>query len=176
MIENHILNKNELFCKNCYFRECRCKNLGIINRRHAYLSKTFDLKKMERYFGISDTDISTHSISLQRKTRFHYDLTIKKLNVYDPLATYIRFLPRDVNNLIYSYLRETNFVIKIRVSLPRDYPFDLSIWTVTNYVKDGKLQDVREETKKARCLSKNLSPTMMLDKEILCYVSTLLNQ
>lgn len=176
MNENYILVNNELFCKNCYFRECRCKNLGIINRRHAYLSKTFDLKKMETHFEIPDTDISTHSISLQRKNRFHYDLTIKKLNVYDPLTTYIQRLPRDVNNLIYSYLRDTNFVIKMNARLPRDYPFDFPEWTVTNYVKDGTLQNIIEETKKAQCLSKNSSPTMMLDKEVLCYVSTVMNQ
>lgn len=130
---------------------------------------------MERYFGIPDTDTSTHSISLKRKGRFHYGLTVKKLNIYDPINTYIRGLPRDINNLIYSYVRDTNFVIKIKVRLPRNYPFDSSVWTVTNYVKDGKPQNLIEETKKTRCLSKNSSPTMMLDKEILCYVSDLLN-
>jgi len=173
---NYILNNNELFCKNCYFRECCCSTLRIIDRRHASLTRSFDINKMETYFGIPDTDISTHSISLKRKGRFHYGLIIKKLNIYDPIAIYIRGLPRDMNNLIYSYLQETNFVIKIRMCLPRNYPFDFTRWTVTEYVKDGTSQNVREETKKARCLSKNLSPTMMLDKEILCYVSDLLNQ
>jgi len=170
-----ILNNNELFCKNCYFRECCCSTLRIIDRRHASLTRSFDMKKMETHFGILDTDYSKHSIVLQRKGRFHYDLNIKKLNVYDPITTYICGLPRDINNLIYSYVRDTNFVIKIKIRIPRNYPFDSSIWTVIDYVKDGKQQNIRKETKKTRCLSKNVSPTMMLDKEILCYISDLLN-
>jgi len=171
-----ILNNNELFCKNCYFRECCCSNLRIIDRRHSHLSNLFDMNKMERYFGIIDTDYSTHSVVFQRNGRFHYDLAIKKLNVYDPVATYIRGLPRDINNLIYSYLRDTNFIIKIRVRLPRNYPFDSSVWTVTYYIKDGTPQNMREETQKVRCLLKNSLPSMMIDKEILYFVSDIMNQ
>jgi uncharacterized protein YkuJ len=175
MNENYILNDNELFCKNCYFRECRCKNLAIINRRHDYLFKTIDMNKMETYFGILDTDYSCHSITLARVGRFRYILSIKKLNIYNPLTTYIKELPRDINTVIYSYLSDTNFIMKINIRIPYAYPFDSPVWTVLHYVKDGKSQNRNEETKNARCLLSHSSPSLTLEKEILIYVSSLLD-
>lgn len=83
-----------------------------------------DMNKMETYFGILDTDYSNHSISLVRCGRFRYNLSIKKLNIYNPLSTYIQELPRDINNVIYSYLSDTNFIMKINIRIPRVYPFD----------------------------------------------------
>ena len=134
-----------------------------------------DMNKMEIYFGILDTDYSHHSISLVRCGRFRYNLSIKKLNVYNPLNTYIQELPRDINNVIYSYLSDTNFIMKINIRIPYTYPFDSPVWTVLHYVKDGKPQNRNEETKNARCLLRHSSPVLTLEKEILIYVSNLLD-
>jgi hypothetical protein len=169
------MNDDKLFCKNCDLRECRCKNLAMINRRHDYLCKTMDLNKIETHFGILDTDYSYHSISLQRTDLFSYRLSIKKLNIHNPLTTYIEELPRDINNVIYSYLSEPNFIMKINIRIPYAYPFDSPVWTVVRYIKDGKPQNRNEETKKTRCSLRHSSPVLTLDKEILIYVSNLLD-
>jgi len=169
------MNDNELFCKDCHFRECCCKNLGILNRRHDYLTRTIDITKMETHFGILNTDYSHHSISLERKDRFRYKLIVKKLNIYNPLETYIKGLPRDIINVIYSYLSDANFIMKINIRIPCSYPFDSPIWTVLRYAKDGKTQNTKKETRNARCLLGHSSPVVTLEKEILYYVSTLLD-
>jgi hypothetical protein len=169
-----IINGGKRFCKKCKIVKCSCACLRTINRRHDALIRMFDLNKMEIYFGILNTDYSKYSISLERNGRFHYEMTFKKLNVYDPLITYIQGLPRDINNVIYSYVSETNFIIKMQIELPHNYPFNFPLWTVVKYIKDGKPQDLNEETQKARCLLKNSSPSMMIDKEILYYISNLM--
>jgi len=169
------MNENETLCKNCNCIECRCKNLGIINRRHDYLTHVFDTNNMCNYFGIMDTDYSKYTVSLSREDHFIYRLTIKKLNLYNPLTTYIRELPRDMNNLIYSYLSDTNFIMKINILLPNIYPFASPVWTILSYVKNGKPQNALDETRRARCLLMHSSPAMTLDKEILYYTSGLLS-
>jgi len=159
-------------CKSCHFPKCCCNNICIINRRHNYLCQTLDLKRMETHFDIVDTDYSKHSISLERRTRFIYSLTIKKTSVYNPLTTYIQGLPRDMNNVIYSYLKETNLIIKILIRLPHDYPFGSTTWTVIKYSRDGKTVNARDETQKVRCIM-NPSCAMKLDQEVIQYISTI---
>lgn len=159
-------------CNRCTKNPCCCKNLDIINRRHNYLLKTFDMDRMEEYFGIESTDYVKKSISLKRTGRFSYFATIKKTNIYNPLHTYINGLPRDVNNVIYSYLWEPNFTIDIRMYLPPVYPFRRTKWTILNYVKDGKKMDNNKETQNVMCLLSDMSPSISLDKEIIAYLST----
>ena len=151
---------------------------------------------MEKYFGIQNTAYTNYSISLERKCKrwlghpqdavicpfcrnrtdqsdgpfcdVSYDLTIKKLNVYSPLTTYIRELPRDMNNLIYSFLSEPdNFVVKISIRLPHKYPFEQSKWQVTSCVGGAQVPD-------PVCKVDAWSPSMTLDMEIIYFVSQLL--
>ena len=157
-------------CQNCHYTECCCNNLRIINRRHQAMQNAEYMKKLEKYYGIVDTDYSKYSISLKRTSNFKYKLLIKKLTVYNPLKTYIKELPRDINNVIYSYLWQPNLIMRISITLPSDYPFACPNWEVINYVKNGKKEDTYEETKNANCTMESTSPSMTIEKEILAYV------
>ena len=165
------MDENYTPCNRCGKFPCCCRNLDIVNRRHDYLLRTMDLNKLEDYFGISDTDYATKSISLERKSVYCYIVTIKKMNIYNPLHTYIDGLPRDVNNVIYSYLWEPNLYIKLSLVLPHDYPFSGTNWTILKYIKNGKEMNKCEKTEKASCLLRYNSPSISLDKEILTYLS-----
>lgn len=160
-------------CKKCKFDACCCSNLRIINKRHQSLCNSFYMKKLEKYFGIPDTDYLKRSISLKRTSNFKYKLIIKQMAVHNPLKTYIKGLPREINNEIYSYLWQPNLIVRISIAIPHDYPFAYPIWEVKKYMKNGKKQDAYEETQNAMCLMKSTSPTMTIDKEILVYVSNL---
>ena len=163
------MQKPGFSCQNCRYTDCRCNNLRIINRRHQAMRNATHMKKLEKYFGIEDTDYAKHSISLKRTSNFRYKLIIKKRTVYNPLKTYINGLPRDINNLIYSYLWQSNLIMRISIALPHDYPFACPNWEILKYMKNGKKQDVREETKNVMCVMESTSPSMTLDKEILAY-------
>lgn len=160
-----------VLCNACHYTECCCNNLRIINRRHQSLCNVAYMKKLEKYFGIEDTDYLKHTVSLKRTSNFKYKLIIKQLTVYNPLKTYIKELPRDINNLIYSYLWRPNLIMRITIALPSDYPFACPNWEVMKYMKNGKKQDTYEETLNARCIMKSTSPSMTIDKEILAYVT-----
>jgi hypothetical protein len=135
--------------------------------------RKLDLNRMEKYFDIQNTPYSNYSISLDRhphpfECEVSYDLTIKKLNVYSPLTTYIKELPRDMNNLIYSYLSERgNFVLQISIRLPAQYPFERSQWQVISCVGGRTVPD-------PVCKVDLWSPSMTLDMEIIYFVSQLL--
>jgi hypothetical protein len=146
---------------------------------------------MEKYFDIQNTPYCNYSISLHPQVangapeesrilrmpepsfangadEVSYDLTIKKLNVYSPLTTYIRELPRDMNNLIYSFLSEPdNFVVKISIRLPPKYPFEQSQWQVKSWVGRRTIPD-------PVCKVDLWSPSMTLDLEVIYFVSQLL--
>jgi hypothetical protein len=132
------------------------------------------MNKLEEYFGITDTDYVRHSITLERTGLFDYILNIIKVNKYDPLAIYIDGLPRDINNIIYSYLSVPNVIIKAHIMIERGYPFVIPIWKILRFVKDGKRQDVDEETANINCIMKDTSPSMTIEKEVLYYVTKVL--
>lgn len=161
-------------CPTCHFQPCCCHTLRIIRKRHERLTRISDLNKLEEYFGMEDTDYVRHSISLQKRGLFSYQLVLKKMNIYDPLSTYIQELPSDINNVIYSYLSEPILVLRAWIILPRGYPFENPVWKVTSYIKDGKRQDAAEETKNVNCIMNNTTPSMTIEKEILYYATTLL--
>jgi len=162
-------------CPTCHFQPCCCHSLRIIRKRHEYLTRITDMNKLEEYFGITDTDYVRHSITLERTDLFDYILNIKRLNKYDPLAIYINGLPRDINNFIYSYLSVPNVIVKARIIIERGYPFVIPIWKILSFVKDGKRQDVDEETANVNCIMKNTSACMTIEKEILFYATTVLS-
>jgi hypothetical protein len=160
-----------VLCNACHYTECCCKNLKIINKRYDAFCKVAYMKKLEKYFGIEDTDYIKHSVSLKRISNFKYKIIIKQLTVYNPLKTYIKEMPRDINNLIYSYLWRPNLITRISITLPRNYPFDCSNWKVIKYMKNGKNQDTYKETMNARCIMKSISMCMTIEKEILAYIT-----
>ena len=133
------------------------------------------MRKLHKYFDIKNTQRNIREISLKQHSEYGqiFYLKIKsKHRDYDVLETYINGLPRDMNNIIYSYLftvRELNYIIR----LPINYPFDEPKWVLKKYSENGKLVPHYEPDPNALYCGQDHSPSMHLDLEILIYVSSL---
>lgn len=154
------------------------KLIGIIERREKRLKENgCDFTKMHEYFGFINTNLITHDISMERDQEdpFQYNIQVKRYaRDYDLIKNNINQLPRDVNNYIYEFL-VTNTKINITVNLPNGYPFTQPVWTVTEFIKNGKCSPNRAlfETMKHKMRFCDWSSTMYVDKQLLYYLSTL---
>lgn len=152
--------------------------LGLIERREAYLKYSgCDIIKMHEYFGLKNTNLLTHDISMTRVNNkpFQYNIEIKKYSRdYDLIKNNIRQLPRDVNNYIYGFL-VANTKINITVNLPIEYPFRPAKWTVTEFIKNGKNSPNRAlfETMKIERKLCDWPISMYIDKQLLYYLTML---
>jgi len=134
-----------------------------------------NLRKLHKYFGIEDTERNIREISLERDQGygnvFHLKIRSKYCD-YNVTDTYINGIPRDMNNVIYSYLntvRELNYMIH----LPRNYPFDEPKWVLKKYSENGKSVHYDGEDPNALYCGRDYSVSMHLDVEILIFVSSL---
>jgi len=133
------------------------------------------LRKLHKYFGIQDTERNIRGISIRPDSEYVNIIYLKiksKSRDYDVLETYIDGLPRDINNVIYSYLftvRELNYMIR----LPINYPFEEPKWVFKKYSENGKSVPHYEPDPNALYCGQDHSPSMHIDLEILLYVSSL---
>lgn len=140
---------------------------------HNLKSDGCNTKKLDKYFGWKDTERNIRKISLTRDTDYKrcLHLTIKsKHRDYDVLETYLDRLPRDMNNIIYSYLftvRELKYIINI----PINYPFDEPKWVLKKYSENGQSKPYYEPDPNALYCGQDHSPSMHIDREILLYCS-----
>lgn len=152
--------------------------LGLMERREAYLKYGgCDISKMHEYFGLQNTSLVTHDISMARDVDnpFQYKIVIKRYaRDYDLIKNNIKKLPRDVNNYIYGFL-VTNTKINITVKMPIEYPFKPAKWTVTQFIKNGKNSPNRAlfETMKIDKRICDWPLTMYIDKQLLVYLTLL---
>jgi len=152
--------------------------LALMERRENYLKRGgCDMKKMHEYFGLKNTSLVTHDISMTRDDNipFQYNIEIKRYaRDYDLIKNNIRQLPRDVNNYIYGFL-VTHTKINITVKLPIQYPFQPTKWTVTKFIKNGKNSPNRAlfETMKIDKKLCDWPLTMYIDKQLLAYLTLL---
>jgi hypothetical protein len=132
-----------------------------------------DLENLDKYFGWKDTERNIRNISIKRDYEHPrcLHLTIKsKHRDYDVLETYLDRLPRDMNNIIYSYLftvRELGYIINI----PMNYPFEEPKWVLKMYSENGKQKPHYEPDPNALYCGQDHSPSMHIDREILLYCS-----
>jgi hypothetical protein len=152
--------------------------LGFIERREKYLKHGgCNIIKMHEYFGLKDTNLVTHDISMTRDNNnpFQYNIKIKRYaRDYDLIKNNIRQLPRDVNNYIYGFL-VGNTKINITVNMPIEYPFRPAKWTVNEFIKNGKNCANRAlfETMKIERKLCDWPISMYIDKQILYYLTML---
>jgi len=134
-----------------------------------------NLEKLDKYFGWKDSERNIREILLKRDLENNEVLHISiksKYRILDILDTYINGLPRDVNNIIYSFLstvRELNYTIL----LPENYPFKPPIWVLKNYIENGKSIIYKGVDPNELYCGGDYSPSMHIDREILIYVSRL---
>jgi len=134
-----------------------------------------DISKMHEYFGYKNTQNNIRSIKLKRDqnvmSRFYLTIKSKKRD-YQPVETYIKNLPGDVNNLIYSYLHTVK-KLKFTIQIPHHYPYDEPKWSLTRYTENGvEKRNYDFEPNYLYCGGDYL-PSMFFDKEILIYVTKL---
>jgi hypothetical protein len=152
--------------------------LSLMARREAYLKVGgCDIEKLHEYFGLKNTNLITHDISMTRDpdNPLQYKIEIKRYTRdYDLIKNNIRQLPRDINNYIYGFL-VTNTKINITVKMPIEYPFKSAKWTVTKFIKNGKNSPNRAlfETMKIEKKLCDWPLTMYIDKQLLVYLTML---
>jgi hypothetical protein len=152
--------------------------LALMDRRENYLKHGgCDMSKIHEYFGLKNTNLVTHDISIIRDANnpFQYNIEIKRYaRDYDLIKNNIRQLPRDVNNYIYGFL-VTHTKINITVKLPIEYPFKSAKWRVTKFIKNGKNSPNRAlfETMKIDKKLCDWPLTMYIDKQLLVYMTML---
>jgi len=145
-----------------------------LNRHLAYLKRSgCDFNKMNEYYGYKDTENHIRKISLMRDPTlanvFKLTITQKKREL-NPLQTYIDNLPRDMNNVIYSYLyvkRELNYLIEI----PNDFPFRPLLWSIVSFKENdvSKYEDIINPNE--MYCGNDFSPAMTLESQILLHLS-----
>ena len=152
------------------------RSLQILNRRLEYLRGSgCNFQKLHEYFGYRDTETHIRKISLKRDPYlaniFTLIITQKKREI-SPLQTYMDALPRDVNNLIYSYLH-TNREIKYIIELPANFPFHPINWTLLSFEENGVLKSHDGNDPNNMYCGSDFSPAMTVDAQILLYLSSI---
>jgi hypothetical protein len=151
-------------------------NLIILNKRLNRLKQDgCDISKMHEYFGYKNTEKCSRSVCLKRDpfivNVFTLTITCKKVD-YDPCQVYVNELPRDMNNIIYSYLI-TNCQLKYSIELPRDHPFSKPIWNFLEYKENGVDKNSFHVDPNEIYCGRDFSPAMSFDKEILLFLETI---
>jgi hypothetical protein len=138
---------------------------------YSLMSDGCDLNKLDKYFGWKDTERNIRNMSFVRDDHHPrcLHLTIQsKHREYDVLETYMNGIPRELNNIIYSYLftvRELKYIINI----PINYPFEEPKWVLKMYSENGKSRPYYEPDPNALYCGQDHSPSMHIDREILLY-------
>jgi len=139
----------------------------------------YGFKDIAKFYGYQNSDTVIRKISLEpcEIKNNHFKLKIKsKKRDYDLIYNNIIELPRDVNNVIYSFLldvREINW----KIEFPINYPFENSVWKLTSHISNGKdissVTSFSEKQKIEILQCGSLSVVQFIEKEILLYLITL---
>jgi len=134
-----------------------------------------NISNMQDYFGYKNEPNCRRKIQVKRSDENIRNLTLTiKINrrECDVLESYIKELPGDVNNYIYEFLAVNRKVV-FRINLSDSFPFDRSNWTLLENKKNrNSLEYTDFDPNELYCLD-SYSPAMLIDKEILIYVSRL---
>ena len=145
-----------------------------LNRRLQHLKLCgCDFGKMHEYFGFKDTKDNIRKISLTRDPFLAnvFKLTIKQKKCsLSPMQTYISQLPRDVNNLIYSYIY-LNRSLTYTLEVPGDFPFTPLIWSLESFKENGISKPNYDANPNDMYCGSDFSPAMSLESQILLYLS-----
>jgi ubiquitin-protein ligase len=136
-----------------------------------------DLSNLQDFWGYKRTDTINRQISLCKSLEQlnTAELTIKiNKNCLTPFETYIKELPRDINNVIFSFLRD-NRILKYSIHYTDEYPFRPPVWTLMDYRKNSEKQfnDIRNHFDLLYCGGREWSPAITMENEILMYLSTI---
>ena len=144
----------------------------ILNRRIEQLIRNgCDFTNMQDFYGYKTSENNQKTINLQRESTNTFMLTIRvKKKSVDVLQTYIRELPRDMNNEIYSFLA-SSYHLKYRLDIPHEYPFNHLSWTLEKYIKNGIGHENFDMDPNEMYCGLDHSPATTLDKEILMFIS-----
>jgi len=139
----------------------------------------YGYKDIAKFYGYQDSDTIIRKISLELCDikNNHLKLKIKsKRRDYDLIYNNILDLPRDVNNVIYSFLldvREINW----NIEFPIKYPFENTLWELSSHIVNGKdissVTSFSEQQKIEILQCGSLTVTQFIEKEILMYLLTL---
>ena len=132
-------------------------------------------EKMHEYFGFTNTTNNIRKICLEMDPENNQRATLiieSYKREADVLDCYIHGLPRELNNIIYSYLVDIR-KMKHLIELPNHYPFIEPTWTLIKYSVNGTSKKEEEDEKDKIFCGGGWTPALKLDKEILSYVSTL---
>jgi len=147
--------------------------------------KHVDFMNLQEFYGYKNTESFKRKISLKpdELTKYKFILNIQVLQKdYDLVLNNIKELPKDVNNVIYSYLHYGRRM-KWCIEFCANYPFEESEWTLLEDVTYGlyerpTMMDMKknkqvEEDKIRKIKCSSLSCVQFIEKEILLYLLTL---
>lgn len=134
-----------------------------------------DLNKLHEYFGYTDSYNHVRKISLKHDPSVAnvFTMTVNQMTCHlNPLQTYIDTMPRDVNNLIYSYVK-THRSVEYRINIPDTYPFAPIKWTLVSFFENSISKNDDEMNPNDMYCGNDHSPALTFDKQILIYLSVL---
>jgi len=141
------------------------------------LNQGCDLSNLQYFWGYKDTDYTKRQISFFESPNeintAELTIKIKKYNV-SPIQTYIKELPKDINNIIFSFLKDDR-ILKYLIHYTDEYPFRPPTWTLVTYVKNGEreINDMPNHFDLLYCSGREWSPAITMENEIIMYVSTI---
>lgn len=132
-----------------------------------------EFSKLNEYFGYRNTDNHVVKIFLERDPNLVniFTLTIIQKTLVNPFQTYVKELPRDMNNEIYSFLsvrRELKYVLEI----PSDFPFQPLNWSLISF-KENDISKMETGISPNEMWCNDFSPAMTFEGQIRTYLSTL---
>jgi hypothetical protein len=145
------------------------------DREFYQLTKNgYDLVK---HYGITNTGTTKRQIYIYKSRNRAYttELTIKiNKNDLSPLETYIKDLPRDINNVIFSFIRD-DALLKYCISYTSVYPFQPPTWKLIRYRKNGEkhINDISNHYDLLYCNGREWSPAITMESEILLFVTAI---
>jgi hypothetical protein len=138
-------------------------------------NKGIDFSNLHLFYGYKNLEFHSRKVSFEqsRSNDFrNFILTVKSIKKdCDILESYIKELPRDINNVIYSFLVDVR-KLTYSIHLPDDYPFSKPEWSLVKYTINNNRSIVEYDATQLYCES-SFSPAMQIDSEILCYLSKL---
>ena len=147
----------------------------ILNRRIRFMENSgCDFENIHEFFGYKNTRNHIRKMSLIRQSAVNwFTLTVTQhKKELTPFQTYIAELPRDMNNLIYSFLH-VDVVLKYMIEIPNSYPFNPINWELLSFTENGMNKNDAETNPKEMYCSDDFSPAMTFDAQILLHLSRL---
>ena len=134
-----------------------------------------DFSKMDEFFGYKNTENHIRKITFTRDPHITncFVLTITQYKrECEPTQMYMKELPRELNNIIYSYV-SVNRVISYALEVPSDFPFRPIIWSLISFKENGiKMPNYDANPNNMYC-GQDFSPAMSVDSQILLYLSSI---